>query len=84
MIATTEAPSLQRERRREVATFTELFLFLNIQPTLIKKTEHAKTDAGLIHANSCGVVKANSICIQLKGSGDKMLSVHHRPCKCNA
>lgn len=68
-----EAPSLQRERHREVATFTELFLFLNFQPTLIKKTEHAKTDAGPIHVNSSGVVKAKSIGIPLKGSEDKTL-----------
>lgn len=56
-----------------VAAFTELFLFLNFQPTLIKKAEHAKTDAGLIHVNSCGVVKAKSIGILLKGSEDEKL-----------
>lgn len=82
MIATTQAPSLQRDR--EAATFTELFLFLNFQPTLIKKTEHAKTDAGLIHVNSCGVVKAKYSGIQMKGSEDKTLQMDHCPDKCNA
>ena len=73
VITTMEAPILQRERHSEVVTFTELFLFLKFQPTFIIKTQHAKTDAGLVHVNSCAVVEAKSIGIQLKGSGNKTL-----------
>lgn len=85
VIATTKAPSLHRERDAERWLHSlSCFYFWISSPHSLKKTEHAKTDAGLIHANSCGVVKAKSICIQLKGSGDETLSVHHRPCKCIA